>query len=146
MWFRIAEEAIGRMPEKTPRDRGARLVDALLVWITPDRPIEPGINRFEVRVSEAGDTWIERLAVVRMMDSIAPRRRGRAPDADRPTPRRGIPQPEHPPGVHRVPPPRRLARRPAAPRPDNPVSLTVFPQGGENQRFNHWEANPRCSG
>ena len=26
VWFRIAEEAIGRMPEKTPRDRGARLV------------------------------------------------------------------------------------------------------------------------
>ena len=37
VWFRIAEEAIGRMPEKTPRDRGARLVDALIVWITPDR-------------------------------------------------------------------------------------------------------------
>ena len=33
VWFRIAEEAIGRMPEKTPRDRGARLVDALIVWI-----------------------------------------------------------------------------------------------------------------
>ena len=61
VWFRIDEEAIGRMPEKTPRDRGARLVDALIVWITPDRPLEPGINRFEVRVSEAGDTWIERL-------------------------------------------------------------------------------------
>ena len=37
VWFRIAEEAIGRMPEKTPRARGARLVDALIVWITPDR-------------------------------------------------------------------------------------------------------------
>ena len=46
---------------KTPTDRGRRLVDALIVWITPDRPLEPGINRFEVRVSEAGDTWIERL-------------------------------------------------------------------------------------
>ena len=61
VWFRIAEEAIGRMPEKTPRDRGARLVDALIVWITPDRQLKPGLNRFEVRVSEAGDTWIERL-------------------------------------------------------------------------------------
>ena len=49
------------MPEKTPRARGARLVDALIVWITPDRQLEPGLNRFEVRVSEAGDTWIERL-------------------------------------------------------------------------------------
>ena len=35
---RIAEEAIGRMPEKTPRARGARLVDALIVWITPEPP------------------------------------------------------------------------------------------------------------
>ena len=61
VWFRIAEEAIGRMPEKTPGDRGRRLVDALIVWITPDRLLQPGINRFEVRVSEAGDTWIERL-------------------------------------------------------------------------------------
>ena len=38
------------MPERTPHDRG----DRLIVWITPDRPLEPGI-------SEAGDTWIERL-------------------------------------------------------------------------------------
>ena len=61
VWFRIAEEAVGRMPEKTPRDRGARLVNALIVWITPDRQLQLGLNRFEVRVSEAGDTWIERL-------------------------------------------------------------------------------------
>ena len=49
------------MPEKTPAARGTRLVDALIVWSTPGRPLEPGINRFEVEVSEAGDTWIERL-------------------------------------------------------------------------------------
>ena len=61
VWFRIDDEAIGRMPEKTPAARGQRLVDALIVWITPDRQLEPGINRFEVRVSEPGDTWIERL-------------------------------------------------------------------------------------
>ena len=61
VWFRIGEEAIGRMPAETPAGRGHRLVDALIVWITPDRQLEPGINRFEVRVSEAGDTWIERL-------------------------------------------------------------------------------------
>ena len=61
VWFRIAEEAIGRMPAETPAGRGRRLVDALIVWITPDRQLEPGINRFEVRVSAAGDTWIERL-------------------------------------------------------------------------------------
>ena len=57
VWFRIDEYAIGRMPEKTPAARGDRLIDALIVWITTDRPLEPGINRFEVRVSEAGDTW-----------------------------------------------------------------------------------------
>ena len=37
------------MPEKTPGDRCRMLVDALIVWITLDRPLEPGINRFEVR-------------------------------------------------------------------------------------------------
>ena len=61
VWFRIGEEAIGRLPEKTPAARGRRLVDALIVWITPDRQLKPGINHFEVRVSEAGDTWVERL-------------------------------------------------------------------------------------
>ena len=61
VWFRIDEDAIGRMPEKTPAARGKRLIDALIAWITPAQPLAPGINRFEVRVSEAGDTWIERL-------------------------------------------------------------------------------------
>ena len=36
-------------------------------------------------------------------------------------------------------PPKGLFRCPKCGKP-------VFPQGGENQRFNHWEANPRCSG
>ena len=30
----------GRMLEKTPAGRGQRLVDALIVWITPARPLE----------------------------------------------------------------------------------------------------------
>ena len=30
VWFRITAEAVGRMREKTPRARGARLIDALL--------------------------------------------------------------------------------------------------------------------
>ena len=55
VWLRITEDAVGRMPEKTPRALGARLVDALLVWTTPDRQPEPGLTRFEVQVSEAGD-------------------------------------------------------------------------------------------
>ena len=61
VWFRIAEEALGRMPDKTPAGRGRCLIDALIVWVTPDRPLHPGLNRFEVRVSEAGDTWLDRL-------------------------------------------------------------------------------------
>ena len=36
------------------------LIDALIVWITPDRPLGPGLNRFQVRVSDDGGTWIER--------------------------------------------------------------------------------------
>ena len=35
VWFRIDDEAIGRMPEKTPAARGDRLIDALIVWLTP---------------------------------------------------------------------------------------------------------------
>ena len=61
VWFRIGEEAVGRMPAETPAAPGRRLLDALIVWIMPDRPLEPGINRFEVLVSETGETWIERL-------------------------------------------------------------------------------------
>ena len=57
VWFRVAEETINRLSEKTPTDRGRRLVDALIVWITPQRPFHSGINRFEVRVSEAGEAW-----------------------------------------------------------------------------------------
>ena len=49
------------MPAETPAARGRCLVDALIVWITPDRQLEPGINRFEVLVSETGETWIEQL-------------------------------------------------------------------------------------
>ena len=45
------------MPEKTPAARGDRLIDALIVWITPDRPLEPG--RFEVRVSEPGEAELQ---------------------------------------------------------------------------------------
>ena len=37
VWFRIDEDAIGRMPEKTPTARGDRLVDALIVWIANAR-------------------------------------------------------------------------------------------------------------
>ena len=62
VWFRIASEAVRRMGEQTPRARGDRLVDALLAWLmTPDRrQLEPDLNRFQVLVSDDGDTTIER--------------------------------------------------------------------------------------
>ncbi len=61
VWFRIEEEAIRRMPDATPQGRGRRVLNALHVWLATDRPLRCGINRFEVRVAENGDTWIERL-------------------------------------------------------------------------------------
>ena len=65
------------MPEKTPRARRGRLVDALIVWITPDRQLGPGLNRFEVRVSRSR-RHVDRTSAVVKMDSLAPTRRGRA--------------------------------------------------------------------
>ena len=38
------------------RPRGRLLVDALIVWITPDRALQPGINRFEVRISDSASS------------------------------------------------------------------------------------------
>ena len=35
------------MPEKTPPDRGRLLVDALIVWITPDRSPRPAAPALE---------------------------------------------------------------------------------------------------
>ena len=49
------------MPDATPEARGRRLRDALHVWLAAYRSLRCGINRFEVRVAENGDTWIERL-------------------------------------------------------------------------------------
>ena len=61
VWFRIAEDAIYRMADSTPPARDRRLLDALHVRLAADRSLRCGINRFEVRVAENGDTWIERL-------------------------------------------------------------------------------------
>ena len=59
VWFRITAASVGRMREKTPHARGDRLVDALLAWLTPGRQLGPEINRFQVRVWQDGDPWIE---------------------------------------------------------------------------------------
>ena len=61
VWFQIEEEAIRRMPDRNPEARGRRLLDALRVWLAADRSLRSEINRFEVQVTENGDTWIERL-------------------------------------------------------------------------------------
>ena len=61
VWFRITGEAIERMPENTPLRRGNLLVRLLLVWIEedPDHQLED-LNRFQVYVSDDGDTRIGR--------------------------------------------------------------------------------------
>ena len=60
VWFRIASEAVRRMKEQTPGVRGDRLLDALFAWLTQDRQLAPDLNRFQVLVSDDGDTRIER--------------------------------------------------------------------------------------
>ena len=50
-----------------------RLVDALIVWITPGCQLEPGINGFEVRVFE-NRRHLGRTSAVVKMDSLAPPR------------------------------------------------------------------------
>ena len=62
VWFRIEEEDVGRLPGNDPGARGRLLVDALLARVKRgDIQIQSAINRFEVRVSETGAAWIERL-------------------------------------------------------------------------------------
>ena len=61
VWFRIPLEAVHRMQEKTPGPRGNRLVDALLAWLGETENRLENVNHFQVSVSEAGDTLIERL-------------------------------------------------------------------------------------
>ncbi len=59
VWFRITTEAVHRMQEETPATRGNRLVDALLAWLSNGRDHQlEDLNRFQVHVSDAGDTRI----------------------------------------------------------------------------------------
>ena len=60
VWFRITSEAVRRMREGDAVGRGERLVDALLAWLTPARRLGPEVNRFQVLVSDDGDTRLER--------------------------------------------------------------------------------------
>ena len=65
VWFRItaASPSAGCRREDARTAAADRLVDTLLAWLAPpDRELEPGINRFHVRVSAGRRTpWIERL-------------------------------------------------------------------------------------
>ena len=62
VWFRIEEEDVGRLPGNDPGARGRLLIDALLAGVKRgDIQLQSAINRFEVRVSDTGDAWIERL-------------------------------------------------------------------------------------
>ena len=71
--FNRARRPPGRRPSSSP-------------WITPDRQIEPGLNRFGVPGLRSGrHAWVERLPVVKM-DSLAPTRSAAAA-LDRPKPR-----------------------------------------------------------
>ena len=46
VWFRIDEQSIGRLPDKTPEARGRRLVDALLAWVSKsDLPLGSALHR-----------------------------------------------------------------------------------------------------
>ena len=60
VWFRITGEVVRQMPETTPGARGHRLVDVHLAWLSdhPDHQWED-LNRFQVSVSNAGDTRIK---------------------------------------------------------------------------------------
>ena len=60
VWFRITNDDIRGMPENTPRARGERLVDALIVRLkeNPDYRLEV-VNHFQVFVTEAGDVTVE---------------------------------------------------------------------------------------
>ena len=59
-WFRVTLEAVRRMQEETPGARGNRLVDALIAWLSDDRNHQlEDLNRFQVYVSDAGNTRIE---------------------------------------------------------------------------------------
>ena len=49
------------MPAETPPTADASWSTPFIVWIAPERALQPGINRFEVQISDAGDTWLDRL-------------------------------------------------------------------------------------
>ncbi len=61
VWFRVASEDIRRIRAETPRTRGDRVVDARLAWLSPRHRPRRHLNRFELRISDQGDTWVERL-------------------------------------------------------------------------------------
>ena len=60
IWFRITSEAIQQMREKSPTERGARLVHALIAWLGDHAGHQlEAASGFDVYVSETGDTRVE---------------------------------------------------------------------------------------
>ena len=60
VWFRLTLEAIGRMREDAPQERGDRLVDALLAWLQNNTQHElTARNLFGAYVSDDGETRVE---------------------------------------------------------------------------------------
>lgn len=57
-----SHEDVGRLAGNDPGTRGRLLIDALLAQVEGgDIRLKNAINRFEVRVCDTGDDWIERL-------------------------------------------------------------------------------------
>ena len=85
----------------------------LIVWITPDRQLEPGINRFDVGFPRPATRGSNACGGEDGFDhqDRARRCRRRAPAADRPPPRRGLARP-----AGRSAPPPRGERGPAPSR------------------------------
>ena len=77
VWFRIDEQSIGRMPDKTPGAKGHRLVDALLAQVRNGNiSLRATINRFEVRVSGTTGPETEVLQSPPRVELITPHTRG----------------------------------------------------------------------
>ena len=61
VWFRIDEESIGRLPDKTPDTRGRHLIDALLVHQEERPSTQIGAQPIRRSCLRHRDTWVERL-------------------------------------------------------------------------------------
>ena len=117
VWFRIGEEAVGRMPAETPLGRGHRLVDPSSSgsrWTVSSSPASTASRSWCRRPVRRGSNACGGEDGSARPDPSR-RTRARGSGAGRPPARRGLRQPEHPEGARGDPaPPRRPARRAAS--------------------------------